>query len=36
MVDFDLFFEILPGTRTPPPADKKNPFEVGEIHTAYE
>ena len=36
MVDFDLFFEVLPGTKTPPPEAKKNPFEVGEIHTAHE
>jgi alkyl sulfatase BDS1-like metallo-beta-lactamase superfamily hydrolase len=36
MVDFDLFFEILPGTKTPPPGDKKNPFEVGDVHTAHE
>jgi alkyl sulfatase BDS1-like metallo-beta-lactamase superfamily hydrolase len=36
MVDFDLFFEILPGTKTPPPGAKKNPFEVGEVHTAHE
>jgi len=36
MVDFDLFFEILPGTKTPPPGATKNPFEVGEINSAHE
>jgi len=36
MIEFDLFFEILPGTKTPPPGAKKNPFEVGEIHAAHE
>lgn len=36
MVSFDLFFEILPGTKTPSPEDELNPFEVGEIHNAHE
>ena len=36
MVEFDLFFEILPGTSRPSSVDGMNPFEVGEIHTAHE
>ena len=36
MVEFDLFFEILPGTTGPSPEAGMNPFEVGEIHNAHE
>jgi alkyl sulfatase BDS1-like metallo-beta-lactamase superfamily hydrolase len=36
MVNFDLFFEILPGTKVPPEDEEKNPFEVGEIHNIHE
>ena len=36
MVEFDLFFEILPGTSRPSSVDGMNPFEVGEIRTAHE
>jgi alkyl sulfatase BDS1-like metallo-beta-lactamase superfamily hydrolase len=36
MVDFELFFEVLPGTKTPPPEAKKNPFEVGDVNIAHE
>jgi alkyl sulfatase BDS1-like metallo-beta-lactamase superfamily hydrolase len=36
MVSFDLFFEILPGTKAPSPEDQMNPFEVGEIINAHE
>ena len=32
----NMFFEILPGTKTPPPGAKKNPFEVGDLQTAHE
>jgi alkyl sulfatase BDS1-like metallo-beta-lactamase superfamily hydrolase len=31
MVDFDMGFEILPGTKTPATAKKKNPFEAGPV-----
>jgi alkyl sulfatase BDS1-like metallo-beta-lactamase superfamily hydrolase len=36
MVSFDLFFEILPGTKSPSPEAELNSFEVGEIHNAHE
>jgi hypothetical protein len=36
MVEFDLFFEILPGTSRPSSDEEMNPFEVGELHTAHE
>ncbi len=36
MVSFDLFFEILPGTKVPAHEDELNPFEVGEIHNSHE
>jgi hypothetical protein len=36
MVEFDLFFEILPGTKRPSSVDGMNPFEVGEIHSVHE
>jgi hypothetical protein len=31
MADFDLFFEILPGTKGPSVAADLNEFEVGQI-----
>ena len=36
MVHFDMFFEILPGTKVPSPAEESNPFEVGEIYNIHE
>jgi alkyl sulfatase BDS1-like metallo-beta-lactamase superfamily hydrolase len=36
MVEFDLFFEILPGTGRPSSEDGMNPFEVGEIGSGHE
>ena len=36
MVSFDLFFEILPGTKRPPAAPDLNDFEVGPITNAHE
>ena len=36
MVEFDLFFEILPVTKRPSSVDGMNPFEVGEIHSVHE
>jgi alkyl sulfatase BDS1-like metallo-beta-lactamase superfamily hydrolase len=36
MVQFELFFEILPGTKAPAEEDENNPFEVGEIYNVHE
>jgi hypothetical protein len=36
MIEFDLFFEILPGTKGPAPEAEMNPFEVGEIPNVHE
>ena len=36
MVHFDMFFEILPGTKTPAADDEENPFEVGELYGIHE
>ena len=36
MVHFDMFFEILPGTKTPAADDESNPFEVGELYNVHE
>jgi hypothetical protein len=36
MVDFDLFFEVLPGTKGPSAAEDLNDFEVGSIPNVHE
>jgi len=36
MIDFDLFFEILPGTKGPSDAPDLNDFEVGQIGKGHE
>jgi alkyl sulfatase BDS1-like metallo-beta-lactamase superfamily hydrolase len=36
MIDFDLFFEVLPGTKQAPAAADLNDFEVGAIHEGHE
>jgi alkyl sulfatase BDS1-like metallo-beta-lactamase superfamily hydrolase len=36
MIDFDLFFEVLPGTKQASAATDLNDFEVGEIHNIHE
>jgi alkyl sulfatase BDS1-like metallo-beta-lactamase superfamily hydrolase len=36
MIEFDLFFEVLPGTKGPSSEDELNPFEVGEVHNVHE
>ena len=36
MVRFELGFEILPGTKGPPPEEDLNDFEVGPIGDAGE
>jgi len=36
MIDFDLFFEILPGTKGPSVAADLNDFEVGQIGEGHE
>jgi alkyl sulfatase BDS1-like metallo-beta-lactamase superfamily hydrolase len=36
MVDFDLFFEVLPGTKGPSTAADLNDFEVGQIGEGHE
>ena len=36
MVDFDLFFEILPGTKAPSEVQDLNDFEVGDISSIPE
>ena len=36
MIDFDLFFEILPGTKGPAEPEDLNDFEVGPITSAHE
>ena len=36
MIEFDLFFEVLPGTKGPSPEAEKNPFEVGELRSPHE
>jgi len=36
MIEFDLFFEVLPGTKGPAPEDETNPFEVGELRSPHE
>ena len=36
MVDFDLFFEVLPGTKGPSAAEDLNDFEVGSVPNVHE
>jgi alkyl sulfatase BDS1-like metallo-beta-lactamase superfamily hydrolase len=36
MVDFDLFFEVLPGTKQKSAAEDLNDFEVGDIPNVHE
>ena len=36
MVDFELLFEILPGTKRPSEAADLNDFEVGQIGEGHE
>jgi hypothetical protein len=36
MVDFELFFEVLPGTKAPSVAAELNDFEVGQIEAGHE
>ncbi|MBE9549582.1 MAG: MBL fold metallo-hydrolase, partial [Proteobacteria bacterium] len=36
MIEFDLFFEVLPGTKGPSAEGELNPFEVGEVHNVHE
>ena len=36
MIEFDLFFEVLPGTKGPSVAADLNDFEVGPIDTGHE
>jgi alkyl sulfatase BDS1-like metallo-beta-lactamase superfamily hydrolase len=36
MVHFDVFFEVLPGTKAPSVASDLNDFEVGAIHKGHE
>jgi alkyl sulfatase BDS1-like metallo-beta-lactamase superfamily hydrolase len=36
MTEFDLFFEVLPGTKSTPDKPELNPFEVGEISNVHE
>ena len=36
MVDFDLFFEVLPGTKAPTTAPDLNDFEVGPLPNVHE
>jgi len=36
MIDFDLFFEILPGTKEPSVVAEFNDFEVGQIGEGHE
>jgi alkyl sulfatase BDS1-like metallo-beta-lactamase superfamily hydrolase len=36
MVDFDLFFEVLPGTKRPAAAPDLNDFEVGPLPDVHE
>jgi len=36
MIDFDLFYEVLPGTKGPSVAADLNDFEVGPIDTGHE
>jgi alkyl sulfatase BDS1-like metallo-beta-lactamase superfamily hydrolase len=36
MVDFDLFFEVLPGTKAPAAVEDLNEFEVGPVHNVHE
>ena len=36
MVDFDLFFEVLPGTKGPSAAEDLNDFEVGPVPNVHE
>ena len=36
MVDFDLFFEILPGTKGPSEVEDLNDFEVGSVPNVHE
>ena len=36
MIDFDIFFEVLPGTKVPSTAADLNDFEVGQIGEGHE
>ena len=36
MIDFDLFFEVLPGTKGPSAAPDLNDFEVGSMEVSHE
>ena len=36
MVRFDVFFEVLPGTKAPKSPSDLNDFEVGSIHHGHE
>jgi alkyl sulfatase BDS1-like metallo-beta-lactamase superfamily hydrolase len=36
MIEFDLFFEVLPGTKGPSTASDLNDFEVGPISEPHE
>jgi alkyl sulfatase BDS1-like metallo-beta-lactamase superfamily hydrolase len=36
MVDFDLLFEVLPGTKAPSETEDLNDFEVGQIGEGHE
>ncbi len=36
MIDFDLFYEVLPGTKESSVAADLNDFEVGPIDTGHE
>ncbi len=36
MIDFDLFFEVLPGTKGPSPDPDFNDFEVGSFEVGHE
>jgi hypothetical protein len=36
MVDFDLLFEVLPGTKGPSETEDLNDFEVGQIGEGHE
>jgi hypothetical protein len=36
MVDLDLFFEVLPGTKEPAAAQDLNDFEVGPVPNVHE
>jgi linear primary-alkylsulfatase len=36
MIDFDLFFEVLPGTKGPSSVPNLNDFELGPISDSHE